>query len=199
MNKNLFGTILLFAVVLSSSSARSEQTTGLSSVIADAMSAAPPYISKDATIMDWQSNTLRKGYTKWTCVPSRPGAPSPDPMCGDSDTMQFFMDLRSGKKSQIQHIGISYMLRGETGADFKDIHADKPPQGKDWYHVGPHVMLVFPAASAKLLEGIPQDPSTGEPYIRPMPDGNAAILVVPVAKPLEEIGTISPGEQHSKK
>jgi hypothetical protein len=57
-------------------------------------------------------------------------------------------------------------------------------------------MLVFPSGSAKLLEGIPQDPSTGEPYIRPMPDGNAAILVLPVAKPLEEIRTIRPEEQN---
>jgi hypothetical protein len=86
------------------------------------------------------------------------------------------------------------MLRGETGADFQDVRAKKPPPGKDWYHAGPHVMFVFPAALSKLLEGMPQDPSTGEPYIRPVPFGNAAILLVPVAKPLEEIRTIRPGE-----
>jgi hypothetical protein len=59
-------------------------------------------------------------------------------------------------------------------------------------------MFVFPAAATKLLDGIPQDPSSGEPYIRPMPHGNAAILVVPVAKPLEEIRTIR-REQNSRK
>jgi len=198
VNENVSGALLLSAMSLSSPIARPEQTTDLSPLIADAMSAAPLYISKDATIMDWQMHTLRRGSTKWTCMPSRP-APSPNPMCGDSDTMQFFMDLKNGKKSKITHIGISYMLRGETAADFKDIRREKPPQGKDWYHAGPHVMLVFPAGSAKLLEGIPQDPSTGEPYIRPMPDGNAAILVLPVAKPLEEIRTIRPEEQNSKR
>jgi hypothetical protein len=45
---------------------------------------------------------------------------------------------------------------------------------------------------------MPQDPSSGEPYVRPMPNGNAAILVVPVAKPLEEIRTIR-REQKSRK
>jgi hypothetical protein len=199
VNKNLFGALLLSAMSLSSPIARPQQTTDLTPLIADATSAAPLYISKDATIMDGQMHTLRKGSTKWTCVPSRPGVPRPNPMCGDPDTMQFFKDLRIGKKSKIKHIGISYMLRGETGADFKDILREKPPQDKDWYYAGPHVMLVFPAGSAKLLEGIPQDPSTGEPYIRPMPDGNAAILVLPVAKPLEEIRAIRPEEQNFKK
>ena len=190
MNKNLLGALLLAATSLSSPIARPEQATDSSALIADAMSAAPTYISKDATIMDWQMRTLRKGSTKWTCMPSRPGSPSSNPMCGDPDTMQFFVELRTGKASTIRHIGISYMLRGEAGADFDDVAAEKPPPGKDWYHAGPHVMFVFPAASARLLEGMPQDPSTGEPYIRPMPSGNAAILVVPVARPLEEIRTI---------
>jgi hypothetical protein len=90
------------------------------------------------------------------------------------------------------------MLRGETGADFKDVLAKEPPRGKDWYHAGPHVMFVLPAAATKLLDGMPQDPSSGEPYVRPMPNGNAAILVVPVARPLEEIRTIR-REQNSRK
>ena len=120
-------------------------------------------------------------------------------MCADTVTLQFFSDLRAGKKSTITQIGVSYMLRGETGADFKDILAKEPPPGKDWYHAGPHVMFVFPAAAAKLLDGMPQDPSSGEPYVRPMPNGNAAILVVPVAKPLEEIRTIRRDEHKSRK
>ena len=199
MNKSLFGAALLSAMSLSLAMAGPEQAIDPSLLIADAMSAAPLYISKDATIMDRQGHTLRKGSTKWTCLPSQPGAPGPNPMCGDPDVMQFFIDVEAGKKSQITHVGISYMLRGEIGADFSNIRAEKPPQGKDWYHAGPHVMFVFPASSARLLEGIPQDPSTGEPYIRPMPNGNAAILVVPVAKPLEEIRTVGPEEQNSKK
>jgi hypothetical protein len=197
---SLLEAILPFAMLLSSSGATSEQTTDVASVIADAMSAAPAYISKNATIVGRDMRVLRKGSAKWTCIPSQPaGVPSPNPMCADAVTLQFFSDLRAGKKSNITQIGVSYMLRGETGADFKDVLAEKPPPGKDWYHAGPHVMFVFPAAAAKLLDGIPQDPSSGEPYIRPMPSGNTAILVVPVAKPLEEIRTIGRNDHKSGK
>ena len=199
MRTNLLGAILPIAMLVSSSGATSEQTTDVASVIADAMSAAPPYISQNATIVGRDMRVLRKGSAKWTCLPSQPAeVPSPNPMCADAVTLQFFTDLRAGKKSTITEIGVSYMLRGETGADFKDVLAKEPPPGKDWYHAGPHVMFVFPAAATKLLDGIPQDPSSGEPYVRPMPNGNAAILVVPVAKPLEEIRTIR-REQKSRK
>ena len=197
---NLLGAVPPIAMLLSSSGATSEQTTDVASVIADATSAAPLYISQNATIVGLDTRVLRKGSAKWTCLPSQPaGVPSPNPMCADAVTLQFFTDVRGGKKSTITQIGVSYMLRGETGADFKDVLAKDPPPGKDWYHAGPHVMFVFPAAAAKLLDGMPQDPSSGEPYVRPMPNGNAAILVVPVAKPLEEIRTIRRDEQKSRK
>jgi hypothetical protein len=197
---NLLGAILPIAMLLSSSGGTSEQITDVASLIADATSAAPAYISQNATILGRDMRVLRKGSAKWTCLPSQPaGVPSPNPMCADAVTLQFFTDLRAGKKSTITEIGVSYMLRGETGADFKDVLAKEPPPGKDWYHAGPHVMFVFPAAAAKLLDGIPQDPSSGEPYVRPMPNGNAAILVVPVAKPLEEIRRIRRDEHKSRK
>jgi hypothetical protein len=41
-------------------------------------------------------------------------------MCADPDTMQFFMDVIAHRQSLIEHIGVSYMLRGERGADFYD-------------------------------------------------------------------------------
>jgi hypothetical protein len=190
MLTNVLRGILPFAIIFSSSGARSQQAADVSTIIADAMSAAPPYISKDATVVGLDMRVLRRGSAKWTCMPSRMGAPSPNPMCADPVTLHFFADAQAGKKSNITRIGVAYMLRGEAGADFNDILAKEPPRGKDWYHAGPHVMFVFPAAATKLLEGIPEDPSSGEPYVRPMPNGNAAILVVPVAKPHEEIRTI---------
>jgi hypothetical protein len=192
MRMNVLRGVLPFAILFSSSGARSQQAADVSTVIADAMSAAPPYISKDATVVGLDMRVLRRGSAKWTCMPSRMGVPSPNPMCADAVTLQFFSDVQAGRKSNITRIGVAYMLRGEAGADFHDILAKEPPPGKDWYHAGPHVMFVFPAAAAKLLEGIPENPSSGEPYVRPMPNGNAAILVVPVAKPHEEIRTVPP-------
>ena len=197
MRTNVLSGMLPLVILFSSSGARPQEPIDVSRVITDATSAAPPYISKDATVVGQDMRVLRRGSAKWTCMPSRPGAPSPNPMCADSVTLRFFDDIRAGKKSKITRVGIAYMLRGETGADFNDVLAKEPPPGKDWYHAGPHVMFVFPAAAAKLLEGMPQNPSNGEPYVRPMPNGNAAILVVPVAKPREEIRTIPPEEQRS--
>ena len=111
---NLLGAILPIAMLFSSSAATSEQTSDVASVIADAMSAAPPYISQNATIVGRNMRVLRKGSAKWTCIPSQPaGVPSPNPMCADGVTLQFFSDLRAGKKSNITQIGVSYMLRGD--------------------------------------------------------------------------------------
>src|SRR5262245_35308706 len=120
MSKTQLRVTLLVAMLVTSSGAHTEPATDVSSVIADAMSAAPRYMSKDAAIMGRDGRILRKGSTQWTCLPSQPGVPGHSPMCADPETLQFFVDLQAGKKSNITHIGISYMLRGETAADFDD-------------------------------------------------------------------------------
>jgi hypothetical protein len=46
--------------------------------IADALAAAPEFITKDTTILDWPAKpggefrVLRKGTSEWTCVPTGP-------------------------------------------------------------------------------------------------------------------------------
>ena len=61
-------------------------------MIKSAMSAAPPAVSKDATIvaMDdkMQMRTLRKGTNGWTCMPDSP-SPGVDPMCVDKNGMEW--------------------------------------------------------------------------------------------------------------
>src|SRR5258708_26829745 len=87
--------------------------------IADALRAAPPFISRTATVVDRDLHAvLRPGTSEWRCVPSAPGVPWPNPMCGDPTTMQWFDDVTHGRTPSIDRIGISYMLLGETGADF---------------------------------------------------------------------------------
>ena len=52
-------------------------------LIANAMSAAPPAISHDATIIAMDGDkkrTLRAGKNEYTCVPDDPGSPGNDPM-----------------------------------------------------------------------------------------------------------------------
>ncbi len=154
--------------------------------IKDAMRAAPAYIADSATVVDTDMETvLREGSPDWTCVPTPPGKPHPGPMCNDPTMMQWFKEFAQRKTPTIDRIGISYMLRGETGADFDDPHATRPPAGKDWYRAGPHVMFVFPKGTGHLLRGIGHDTTSGLPYVRPIP-GAEPLLVVPIAKPGEQ-------------
>jgi len=155
--------------------------------IADALRAAPTYIADSATVVDWDMTTvLRAGSPDWTCVPTPRGTPHPAPMCLDPTFLQWFMELEQGKTPTIDRIGISYMLMGETGADFDDPAARQPPAGKDWYRAGPHVMFVFPEGSGRILDGLGHDTTSGLPYVRPIP-GAEPLLVVPIAKPGESL------------
>jgi hypothetical protein len=155
--------------------------------IADALRAAPAYIAESATVVDWDMQTvLRDGSPDWTCVPTPPGKPGSAPMCNDPVMMQWFMEISQGKTPTIDRIGISYMLMGEIGADFDDLEATQPPEGKDWYRAGPHVMFVFPQGTGRMLQGLGHDTTSGLPYVRPIP-GAEPLLVVPIAKPGEKV------------
>jgi len=63
--------------------------------IQNAMSAAPPAIAKNATIVDHTGKeggemaVLRKGSNDWTCLPDDPSTPSNDPMCLDKNAMDW--------------------------------------------------------------------------------------------------------------
>ncbi|MEU8395268.1 hypothetical protein AB0C28_08765 [Nonomuraea sp. NPDC048892] len=153
--------------------------------IRDALSAAPRFIAETATVLDSDMKTvLREGSPDWICVPTPPGQPAPGPMCLDPTWMQFVQEVMQGKTPTIDRIGISYMLMGEAGADFDDVFATQPPEGKDWYRAGPHEMFCFPKGTGHILKGIGHDPSSGQPYVRPV-RGAEPMLVVPVAKPGE--------------
>ena len=57
--------------------------------IANALSAAPRSVSKDAAVMDWpasdgaQMTTLRAGTNGYTCLPDFPKSKGNDPVCVD--------------------------------------------------------------------------------------------------------------------
>ena len=156
--------------------------------IRDALRAAPEYIADSATVVDSDMTTiLREGSSDWTCMPTRPGAPWPCPMCGDPTTMQWFMEVSQGKSPTIDRIGISYMLMGEAGADFDHPELNRPPPGKHWYRVGPHLMFVFPEDVGDITAGIGHDTSSGHPYARPFRAARQPLLVVPVALPHQTI------------
>jgi hypothetical protein len=162
--------------------------------IENALSAGPKFITDHATVMDWPSaqdkelkmRVLREGSNGWTCMPDRLGTPRHNPMCADQTMMKWMMAIRAGEKPNIDRVGISYMLQGEAGADVQDLNAKTPPEGKDWYYVGPHVMLVLPDSDRDALKDVGQDTLSGAPYVRG-PSSPSPLLVIPVAKPDEEI------------
>src|SRR5262249_35752434 len=50
--------------------------------------------------------------------------------------------------------------QGQGAAPAKD-----PSQVKEWFYVGPHVMVVLPDSAKDALRGINQDLSNNQPYI----------------------------------
>ncbi len=103
----------------------------------------------------------------------------------DETMMKWMMATFAGKKPNIDRVGLSYMLLGEAGADQNDISAKKPPKGKDWYYVGPHVMIVLPDADKPALQDINQDISK-KPYVTAL-RSSSPLLVIPIAKVGERV------------
>lgn len=117
--------------------------------IQNAMSAAVPAISKDATVLDWPQKEgeelaeLRKGTNDWTCLPDFPGSPGNDPICADKSGVQWFGAYLAHKEPKLTQAGIGYMLQGGSDASNTDPFATKPAAGEDWNTAPAHVM-VFP-------------------------------------------------------
>jgi hypothetical protein len=85
------------------------------------------------------------------------------------------------------------MLLGEAGADQNDVSAKKPPPGKDWYYVGPHVMIVLPDADKDALKDINHDIANNAPYVTAL-KSSSPLWVIPVARAHERIKAYKPGE-----
>ncbi len=135
--------------------------------IANALSAGPASITEHAAVVDWPANpkdgmshgrVLRQGTNGWTCMPDVPGRPQHNPM--------------------------SYMLMGEARQGQGATPAEDPSQVKEWFYVGPHIMVVLPDSAKDALRGINQDLSNNQPYVSLLSSADVAtpIWVIPVAK-----------------
>jgi hypothetical protein len=143
--------------------------------IANAMSAGPASLTKNATIMDWPAEPngkprqLRAGTNGWVCYPSTPeaaGAPkaaTQDPMCLDKSWQGWAEAYMSKKTPQLMGTGVGYMLKGDRGASNTDPFAEKATATNNWVVAGPHIMIVYP--DAKMLDAYPTDPKSGGPWV----------------------------------
>ncbi len=158
--------------------------------IENALSALPYFLREDATVLDWPTDaeqgfrTLKKGTDKWVCYCDRAATPSNDPMCHDEVFNEWMMANAMGKTPKIERIGFSYMLRGGSAADQKSPFITKVPEGRDWYYMGPHVMVIVP--DKEHLIGINKDVNTGELVIEGLGLEHPNILF-PIGLPGDEI------------
>jgi len=146
--------------------------------IAKAVSAAPPEIRKNATVMtvgsDGQMKQLRAGTNGWMCMVASGNA-----MCLDKE-WQAWGDAWMNKKDppQPKAVGVAYMLQGDTGASNTDPYATKPTSDNQWVVSGPHIMIL--PTDRSQLDAYPTDPNTGGPWV--MWKGTKyAHIMVPVA------------------
>lgn len=118
-----------------------------------AMSAAPAYISKNATVMvqkgaNGKFEVIKEGTNGFTCVPDIDGQETPSPMCADEATLQFFMDMWSGKERPTNKtVGVAYMSKGgwHWEKDGKVIMSmEKDETGAKRVREPAHWMIIFP-------------------------------------------------------
>jgi len=156
--------------------------------IANAMSAAPAEISRNATIMDWpykageKPKQLRAGKNGWACFPNSPSgfgeASIDDPMCLDKQWQGWGEAWMSKATPKVDGTDIAYMLKGDRGASNTDPFATGPTAYNQWVVSPPHIMVLY--ADLKMLDAFLTDPKSGGPWV--MWKGTPyAHLMVPVS------------------
>jgi hypothetical protein len=147
-------------------------------VIKSAMSAGPPSIAADATIMDWEMNVVREGTNEWTCLPDRPDTEGTDPWCITGPWMNFLQAYVTQTEPEYDEIGFAYMLQGDSPVSNTDPYATEPTGPEDWVTgMGAHIMLIVPDHS--MLKGLPTDHRNGGPWVM-WPNTPYAHVMIPV-------------------
>jgi len=156
---------------------------GNAGTIARAMSAGPPSISKNATIVamtaDGKMNQLRAGTNGWMCMVEADGTP----MCLDKEWQAWADGWINKKDPQVKSIGLAYMLKGDKGASNTDPYAKGATADNQWVVSGPHVMVISPDTAQ--LDTLPTDPWNGGPWVMWKGTKYAHIMMptVPTPKP----------------
>ena len=125
-------------------------------LIAEAESAAPAAVTKDATIKAPDGKVLREGSNGWTCYPQQSII---GPMCNRPQWDKLLHAMLNKQPIDVNEFSVSYMLAGEgeaLGVSNKDPYATEPTDDNDWIKEGPHLMIVVPDEAA--LEGLSTDP-----------------------------------------
>ena len=171
-------------------------------LIKNALSAGPDWITDKATVTLMEMSggghmterVLRQGSNGWTCMPDVPGRPQHDPMCGDETMMKWLKAVMAGEKPNIDRVGVSYMLLGEARQGQNVPGAKDPSKLKEWFYIGPHIMIVLPDSDMAALQGINQDLSQDGAYVTSINNSPSLLWVIPVGKKGERIKSYPPGQ-----
>jgi len=139
--------------------------------IANAASAAPAAVGRDATVIDIDDKgnlrTLRKGANSWICNPDVPWSPGNDPACADENGWAWTLAYLKQQPPPAGKIGFGYMLQGGTDPSNTDPFAMEPSHGMPWIITPPHVMIYnygqLPPDYPQVLLG--EKPDTSKPWI----------------------------------
>jgi hypothetical protein len=136
--------------------------------IANAMSAAPPAIAHDATILGFPAEgdelvTLREGTNGWTCFTDWPASPANDPQCNDPVWTAWTLAFWAGEDPQVTKPGVAYVLQGGDDTSNTDPFASVPAEGEEWVSTPPHIMLLLPGGFDSAM--FTTDHESGFPYI----------------------------------
>ena len=151
--------------------------------IANALTAAPEEIARNATVKDWPTKggeglgLLRQGTNGWVCLPDDATTPGNDPTCLDETFHDALVAYFSGQTPKISRVGYAYMLTSDAEGSNTDPKAPHATPTNQWHHAGPHVMLLYP--DPKLLDGLPTKPSAFGPYVM-FPGTPIAHVMLPV-------------------
>ena len=148
-----FAVSLCLSLLVAGAALAEHHEAGL---IAEAESAGPESVTKDATIKTSDGKVLRKGSNGWTCYP---GTEAIGPMCNRWQWDAVLGALGKKEAIDVKEFSVSYMLAGEgdaIGVSNSDPFASDPASADDWVKEGPHLMILVPDPAA--LEGLSTNP-----------------------------------------
>lgn len=180
--KILFSALIILILLFTSGNTIIAQTSDKK--IKEAMSAAPPSISANATILDnplkptGNKEVLRKGTNEWTCFPDNPNMPGQNPRCFDPQAMEFFSSIADKREPNITKIGYAYFLQGGGARSNTNPWDTSPTPNNEWMEAQvPHIVLITPDKG--ILEDLPKKSDNGGPWV--MWDGTPyAHIMIPV-------------------
>jgi len=167
MHRSLSLLVLVFVSVASANRMLGQASWTDAQKIANALTAAPVFISEHATIIDWQNGkavTLRAGSNGWTCAPTNPAKEGNQPMCLDDEWMAFMTALNTKATPHVQRVGVAYLIApgGAPGSN-TDPFADQATPDNEWGYDPPNVMLLV--TDPHELRGLPTKRQRGGPWV----------------------------------